>query len=458
MAIRYRKKKKNEVLTKPNEINVLVNDAFEDIIHDWNYETYLLIGGYGSSKSHHGFTKVILKCLEEPGRTVMVVRKTYASMKNSCFSLINKILKSSGINSYCTTKKSPFEFIFDNGSRIFLAGIDDPESMKSVDDVSIVIVEEADQISYEVYNELLGRIRNKEKSNHFILMTNPVSKNSWIYSHFFQREIEKEDGTVEKKIILDDEILYTEKTVIKKDTYYHHSTVDDNYHVPRKYIDRLDALKETDPDRWRVGRLGQFGTMGKRVLPQFSVDTEKNVLQVIEECKKRGKLRYFVGGDAGFVTSYNCLVRVAVDTEKQYLYIIKEHYIRDVVDTQYIPMIQEWKKWHIIMDCADPKLIRYMRMNGFNVSPCKKGQGSVINNIRKIKRFNKIICMDTCRNAIKELQDLTFKTDKDGHVVEDTFTIDSHFMDAIAYALNHYEVVDIKTLMQGQVTRSQLGI
>lgn len=458
MAIRHRKKKKGEVKHKPLELDILINDAFERVIYDWSTETFLLVGGYGSSKSHHGFTKIILKCLEEPGRVVMVVRKTYASMKNSCFSLINKILKQSGINYHCKTKKSPFEFIFDNGSRIFLAGIDDPESMKSVDDVSIVIIEEADQVSYEVFNELQGRIRNNTMTNHFILMTNPVSKSSWIYSHFFQREIEKEDGTVEKKVILDDEILYTEKTVIKNDVYYHHSTVDDNYHVPAKYVARLDALKETDPDRYRVGRLGRFGTMGKRVLPQFSVDTEQNVLQAIEECKKRGKIQWFCGGDAGFVTSYNCLVRIAVDTENLYMYIVKEHYIRDVVDTQYIPLIQDWKPYPIIMDCADQKLIRYMQMNGFNVSPCRKGSGSVINNIRKIKRFNKIICMDTCRNAVKELKDLTFKVDRNGEVIEDKFTIDSHFMDAIAYALNYYEVVDIKTLMQMQVTRSDLGL
>ena len=42
-----------------------VNPRFEDFIFDWDYKTYFLVGGYGSSKSYHIATKVILKLLEE---------------------------------------------------------------------------------------------------------------------------------------------------------------------------------------------------------------------------------------------------------------------------------------------------------------------------------------------------------------------------------------------------------
>ena len=59
-------------------INKAVNPRFEDFLFDWNYKTYLLIGGYGSSKSYHIALKLILKCLSEI-RKVLVVREDEVS-------------------------------------------------------------------------------------------------------------------------------------------------------------------------------------------------------------------------------------------------------------------------------------------------------------------------------------------------------------------------------------------
>lgn len=89
---RYRKKNK-KAPRKNNNLTMTINDHFENIVFDWNYQTYLFIGGYGSSKSHNGYTKVILKCLEEPGRVVLAVRKYKSSMRNSSYSLCKKIIK-----------------------------------------------------------------------------------------------------------------------------------------------------------------------------------------------------------------------------------------------------------------------------------------------------------------------------------------------------------------------------
>ena len=48
--------------------------AFEDYVFNWDYETYLLLGGYGSGKSYHTAFKIVLKLLEER-RKALVVRK-----------------------------------------------------------------------------------------------------------------------------------------------------------------------------------------------------------------------------------------------------------------------------------------------------------------------------------------------------------------------------------------------
>lgn len=75
---------------------------------------------------------------------------------------------------------------------------------------------------------------------------------------------------------------------------------------------------------------------------------------------------------------------------------------------------------------------------------CKKYAGSKLQNVKKIKRFNKIVCSPKCKNTIRELKDLTYAKDKQGNIIYDEFNIDAHTLDGIAYALNNYTVADLK--------------
>ncbi|TWJ60480.1 hypothetical protein CHCC5022_3930 [Bacillus paralicheniformis] len=63
----------------------------------------------------------------------------------------------------------------------------------------------------------------------------------------------------------DDEELYKNKTIIKNNTYYHHSTADDNLFLPKSYIEQLEDLKTHDSGLYRIARKGHFGVNGVRV-------------------------------------------------------------------------------------------------------------------------------------------------------------------------------------------------
>ena len=211
-------------------INKEVNPRFENFIFDWRYKTQLLVGGYGSSKSYHIALKIILKCLEEK-RKVLVVRDVYDTHRDSTFSLFKEILEDMSLledsprerKRKVIAKESPFKLTFPNGSEVIFKGMDKPEKLKSINGVTIVWLEECS----DGYKELLGRLRHPYLSLHFILSTNPVGTDNWVYTHFFKSVDEKGKETV----VLDDEILYKLHTVVRGDTYYHHSTVDDNYFV-----------------------------------------------------------------------------------------------------------------------------------------------------------------------------------------------------------------------------------
>ena len=234
------------------KITKKVSPAFEDFIFNWDYEQYLLIGGYGSGKSYHIAFKIILKCLNEK-RKVLVVRQVYDTIYESCYDLFCEILDEMHILAYdynefkkkknkCVALKSPLRIRFPNGAQIIFKGMDKPEKVKSINGVSIVWMEECSEISPEAYKELLGRIRTPDVSMHFILSCNPVNRENWVYKKFFERDT----GNGKKITIVDENKFYEKKCLIKNGIYYHHSIPSDNPWLPWQYLRRLDDLKNYD--------------------------------------------------------------------------------------------------------------------------------------------------------------------------------------------------------------------
>lgn len=430
------------------QIEKQVNPRFEDFIFDWDYREYLLVGGYGSSKSYHIALKLILKALEEK-RKILVVREVYDTIRESCFDLFLEILEDLDLLDPNSNRKrskkvryrtSPMQLIFPNGSKIIFKGMDKPGKLKSINGVSIVWLEEASEIKYAGYKELKGRLRHPSLSLHFILSTNPVGTENWVYQHFFKRT--NDDGSV--TVILDDKRLYRKHTIVKNGVYYHHSVVDDNLFVPKSYVKTLDDMQNYDPDLYRVARLGQFGLNGVRVLPQFQVAaSHAQVMRAVNGIPAAFK---FTGFDFGFETSYNAVVRMAVDDREKVLYIYWEYYKNHMTDDQTAAELAKLglQGEQIIADNEDPKAIQYYRQMGFTIRPCHKWAGSRLANTRKVKRFRKIICSPNCINAIRELSTLTYAKDQKDNLVFDQFNIDPHTFSAIWYGLDNYTVADVK--------------
>lgn len=420
-----------------------VNPRFESFLWDWDYKTYLLVGGYGSSKSYHIALKLILKLLAEK-RKVLVVREVFDTIRDSCYDLLVEILEEFDLVGQsknkvrCTT--SPMSIKFPNGSKIIFKGMDKPSKLKSINGVTIVWLEECSEIKYAGYKELLGRLRHPTQTMHFILSTNPVGTENWVYQHFFKRI--DEDGN--EHITLDDQLLYKKRTIVKNGVYYHHSVADDNLFLPQSYIDTLDQMREYDPDLYRVARLGRFGLNGKKVLPQFCV--AKNHTDVLREVQKIPDKFKFCGMDFGFEESYNAVVKVAVDDVRKILYIYYEYYKNHMTDDKTAKELlrEGLDKVQIIADCEDPKAIAFYRQSGFRMRGCYKYPGSRLANTRKCKRFYKIICSPNCPNTIRELSTLIYAKDKQDNLIYDEFNIDPHTFSAIWYALDTYEVADVK--------------
>lgn len=426
-------------------IDKAVNPHFESFLFDWDYKQYLLVGGYGSSKSYHIALKIILKCIQEK-RKVLVVREVFDTIRDSCFDLLVEILEELEL---CGTGKkkvkyttSPMSIRFPNGSKIIFKGMDKPGKLKSINGVTIVWLEECSEIKYAGYKELLGRLRHPTLSLHFILSTNPVGTENWVYTHFFKRL----DDQGKEHVILDDNLLYKRRTIIKNGVYYHHSIADDNLFLPKGYIQTLDEMQAYDPDLYRIARKGRFGLNGTRVLPQFEIaETHKEVLEAVHKIPSKFRR---IGMDFGFEESYNAVMKVAIDDKNKWLYIYWEYYKNHMTDDKTSAELKVYglDKEQIIADCEDPKAIAFYRQEGFRMRKCHKFPGSRLANTRKCKRFRKIICSPNCPNCIRELSTLIYAKDRDGNLIYDEFNIDPHTFSAIWYALDTYEVADVKQI------------
>ncbi|WP_227745013.1 PBSX family phage terminase large subunit [Lysinibacillus sp. OL1] len=413
---------------------------------DWTKKFQFLIGGYGSSKSYHVALKLVLKCLQEK-RKVLVIREVYDTHKDSTFALFKDILESLDrlddtgrkriAKGKARAKESPYEIVFSNGSRIIFKGMDKPAKLKSIHDISIIWVEEASEVKYEGFKELVGRLRHRNLSLHMILSSNPVDETNWIYTHFF---VDEEN----EKTTLNDEELYKLREIKTETTYYHHSKADDNMFLPQSYIDELDDMKNYDPDLHRVAREGKFGANGEKILPQLEVWDSADVQAQLTSDKV-----YKNGMDFGFSDSYNAIVRMAVDIEEKWLYIFWEYYTKGKTDPEIAEDMMKagLQKVMIKGDNAEAKTIVYLQQRGFRILPCYKL--TRVENTKKMKRFKKIIVSKDCPNTIRELKNLTQKKDKNGKAIPGEFNIDPHTFSAMWYGLDDYEVTNVKGMNAG---------
>ena len=167
---------------------------------------------------------------------------------------------------------------------------------------------------------------------------------------------------------------------------------------------------------------------------------------VLREVQKIPDKFKFCGMDFGFEESYNAVVKVAVDDARKILYIYYEYYKNHMTDDKTAKELlrEGLDKVQIIADCEDPKAIAFYRQSGFMMRGCYKYPGSRLANTRKCKRFYKIICSPNCPNTIRELSTLIYAKDKQDNLIYDEFNIDPHTFSAIWYALDTYEVADIK--------------
>lgn len=383
----------------------------------WNFKgRYRVVkGSRASKKSKTTALWYITNLIKYPEANLLVVRKIYRTLKDSCYTELKWAARRLGVEEHFIFKESPFEITYKpTGQKIYFRGLDDPLKVTSVTvDTGCLCwmwIEEAYEIMKEDdFNVLDESIRGECPEGLFKQITitfNPWNERHWLKKRFFDAEP-------------DADIL----------------AITTNY-LCNEWLDKADlkvfeTMKKNNPRRYAVAGLGGWGIVDGLVYENWK--EEAFTLEDIKHCKSA------FGLDFGYTNDPSAFFVGFVDIENKKLYVWDEFYQPGMSNRKIFDTITEmgYSKERITADSAEPKSIDELKGYGLRVKGAEKGKDSIANGIQWIQDLE-IIIHPRCVNFLTEISNYTWEVDKFGSKLNRPIDDFNHLMDAMRYALEKY--------------------
>lgn len=382
----------------------------------WNYKgRYRAVkGSRRSKKSKTTALWFIYNMMKYADSNTLVVRKTYRTLKDSCFTELKWAIKRLGVDEWWDVKESPLEMTYrPTGQKIYFRGLDDPLKITSiaveVGVLSWMWIEEAYEITSEddfdtLAESMLGDCP-EGLFKQITLTFNPWNEKTWIKKRFF-------DDPDENTLALT-------------------TNYKCNEWLSPEDIKVFETMKERNPRRYNVAGLGNWGIVDGLIYENFK--EKEFTLDQIRDCKTA------VGLDFGYTNDPSALFVGFVDQENKKLYVWDEMYEKGLSNKRIFENITSmgYVKERITADSAEPKSIDELKGYGMHVKGAVKGKDSILNGIQFIQDFE-IIVHPRCVNFITEISNYTWDEDKFGNKLNRPIDDFNHLMDAMRYALEGF--------------------
>ena len=379
----------------------LFNDAYFPYLFDYSNRYEVYYRGARSGKSVFITQKILCKACTSK-RKVLIIRKYATTLKDSVFQLFIDQLKKWKIYKFCKVNMSTYTITLPNESVLLFKGLDDPEKIKSITDITDIWTEECSELSRDEFTQLDLRLRSQAGNLQIFVSFNPVSKQNFVYQKWFV------NGTPANTFIL-------------------HTTYKDNKFLPKEYIEALLEKQKSNPTYYKIYALGEFCTLDKLVYYNWKVED-------FDHTQIKGKL--LIGLDFGYTNDPTALV-ASVMTDKK-IYIFKEWVDTNKTNPQIAQVIKSlgFQKSTIICDSAEPKSIQELRQNGiYAARESTKGPDSIIHGIQRLWEYE-IIVHPSCTETITEFENYAWQKDKTtGEYINKPIDMFNHCMDALRYSL-----------------------
>ncbi len=389
-------------------------------------------GSRASKKSKTMALWCISQLMKYPQANLLVVRKTYRTLKDSCFSDLKWAIHKLKVDEHWAFTTNPLEITYiPTGQKILFRGLDDPLKVTSISvDIGCLCwcwIEEAYEITNEEDFDMLDEsIRGEVPKGLFKQITltfNPWNEKHWIKKRFFDNP--------------------SEDTLAITTNYLCNEWLDES--------DRnvFEKMKVNNPRRYQVAGLGNWGIVDGLVYENFK--EEEFTLISREEYNKledkndknyiiKNDLESAFGLDFGYTNDPSALFCGLVDRKNMKIYVFDEMYEKGLSNRAIYQNILDmgYAKEQITADSAEPKSIDELRNLGlYRVSAANKGKDSINNGIQYIQDFE-IIIHPRCVNFLTEISNYTWDKDKFGNKLNKPIDDFNHLLDAFRYAMERF--------------------
>jgi phage terminase large subunit len=374
-------------------------------------------GSRRSKKSKTMALRSIYRLMKYPDSNLLVVRKTYRTLKDSCFTELKWAAKRLKVAHLWQFKESPLEATYlPTGQKIYFRGMDDELKITSVTvEVGVLCwlwIEEAYEITKEdSFDTLIESILGdcpEHLWKQITLTFNPWSDRTWIKKRFFDTP--------------DPDVL----------------AITTNYtcnewlsEADRKEFERM---KQKNPRRYRVAGLGDWG-----VIDGLIYENWKEQWFTLEDLPKDAQTGF--GLDFGYTNDPSALFCGFVSLSGRQLYVWDEMYKKGLSNKAINDEVTRmgYSKEQITGDSAEPKSIDELKGYGMRIRGAGKGKKgfSKIEGIQWIQDLE-IIIHPRCVNFLTEISQYQWKTDKFGKKLNEPEDGDDHLMDAMRYGLERF--------------------
>jgi phage terminase large subunit len=326
--------------------------------------------------------------------------------------------------------KSPLEITHKKtGNKIIARGLDDAEKLKSLDDPTVVWVEEATEVDEVSFVKLDTSIRSSKPNTlkQMIITFNPEEEEHFVNSRFFPPKVtyEKEDGshTYIKSV--------EPKTLILHSTYEHNDYLCEE---DKETITRLERAYGKESNYYKVYVRGLWGNALKGRI--FENVNFVSAFPDRANCKKYG-----YGLDFGFTNDPTALIECAlahgalwfrVATHKTALHNRKNpNKLGDPSIESELERNEVTKSTDITADCAEPKSISEIKSCGYQIKGVNKSKDTVEGSLMQMKGYE--INIVNSPTMEKEAKNYKYKLDKEGEPTNEPIDAWNHDWDAARY-------------------------
>lgn len=384
----------------------------------WNFKGRYRVckGSRASKKSKTTALWYIVNMMKYRNANLLVVRKSYRTLKDSCFTELRWAIHRLGVDDFWDFRLNPLEIIYKpTGQKIYFRGLDDPLKVTSITvDVGSLCwlwIEEAYEIGKESDFDMLDEsIRGQVEGDLFKQITitfNPWNERHWLKKRFFDT---KDPDTL---------------------------AITTNY-LCNEWLDKADfavfeRMKQNNPRRYNVAGLGNWGVVEGVVYERWKEEAFS-----LNDLPKDAQSAF--GLDFGYTNDPSALFCGYVSIEQKRLFVWDELYKKGLSNKAIFDEIERlgYTKERITADCAEPKSIDELKGLGIRrIEAAKKGKDSVNNGIQWIQDLE-IIIHPRCVNFLLEISMYSWRKDRFGKALNEPEDDNNHLMDAMRYALEKY--------------------